>query len=47
MAGLQSTHLWRQLDNSSWGFGFGKGKILMDIREIIRLQYQHKNIGEL
>lgn len=42
MAGLQSAHLWRQLGGSSWGFVFGKGKILMDIRELIRLQYQQK-----
>lgn len=43
MAGLQSAHLWRQLGGNSWGFVFGKGKILMDIREIIRLQYQQTN----
>lgn len=43
MAGLQAAHLWRQLGGSSWGFVFGKTKILMDIREIIRLQYQQKN----
>ncbi len=42
MAGLQSAHLWRELGGSSWGFVFGKAKILMDIRELIRLQYQDK-----
>lgn len=43
MMGLQAAHLWRQLGGSSWQFVFGKGKILQDIRELIRLQYANSS----
>lgn len=44
LTGLQAAHLWRQLGGSSWGFVFGKAKIVMDIRELIKLQYQQNKI---
>lgn len=38
--GLQMAHLWRQLGGSSWGMIFGKRKLLQDIQNLARLQYQ-------
>jgi high frequency lysogenization protein len=38
--GLQMAHLWRQLDGSSWGMIFSKRKLLQDIQDLARLQYQ-------
>lgn len=38
--GLQMAHLWRQLGGSSWGMVFGKRKLLQDIQDLARLQYQ-------
>ncbi|MDO4222961.1 MAG: DUF489 family protein [Acinetobacter sp.] len=41
MTGLQAAHLWRQLGGSSWNFIFGKTKLLTDLRDLVRLHYQH------
>lgn len=41
--GLQMAHLWRQLGGSSWGMVFGKRKLLHDIHNLARLQYQLVN----
>ncbi|MDV2468034.1 high frequency lysogenization protein HflD [Acinetobacter chinensis] len=38
--GLQMAHLWRQLGGSSWGMVFSKRKLLQDIQDLARLQYQ-------
>ena len=38
--GLQMAHLWRQLGGSSWGMVFGKRKLLQDIQNLARLQFQ-------
>ncbi len=38
--GLQMAHLWRQLGGSSWGMVFSKRKLLKDIQDLARLQYQ-------
>ncbi len=38
--GLQMAHLWRQLGGSSWGMIFSKRKLLQDIQDLARLQYQ-------
>ncbi|AWL28327.1 high frequency lysogenization protein HflD [Acinetobacter defluvii] len=38
--GLQMAHLWRQLGGSSWAMIFSKRKLLRDIQELARLQYQ-------
>lgn len=39
--GLQMTHLWRQVGGSSWNFMFfGKRKLVRDIQDLARLQYQ-------
>lgn len=38
--GLQMAHLWRQLGGSSWGMIFGKRKLLQDIQNLARLQFQ-------
>ena len=38
--GLQMAHLWRQLGGSSWGMVFSKRKLLRDIQDLARLQYQ-------
>ena len=38
--GLQMAHLWRQLGGSSWGMIFSKKKLLQDIQDLARLQYQ-------
>lgn len=38
--GLQMAHLWRQLGGSSWGMIFNKRKLLQDIQDLARLQYQ-------
>ena len=38
--GLQMAHLWRQLGGSSWGMIFSKRKLLKDIQDLARLQYQ-------
>ncbi|OTG86431.1 lysogenization regulator HflD [Acinetobacter sp. ANC 4558] len=38
--GLQLAHLWRQLGGSSWGLIFSKRKLLQDIQNLARLQYQ-------
>ena len=38
--GLQMAHLWRQLGGSSWGMIFNKRKLLKDIQDLARLQYQ-------
>jgi high frequency lysogenization protein len=38
--GLQMAHLWRQLGGSSWSMIFSKRKLLKDIQELARLQYQ-------
>jgi high frequency lysogenization protein len=38
--GLQLAHLWRQLGGSSWGLIFSKKKLLQDIQNLARLQYQ-------
>lgn len=44
MTGLQTAHLWRQLGGSSWGFVFGKKRIITDIRSLLKLQYQQNHI---
>ncbi len=38
--GLQLAHLWRQLGGSSWNMIFSKRKLLHDIQDLARLQYQ-------
>lgn len=39
--GLQMAHLWRQVGGSSWNFMFfGKRKLVRDIQDLARLQYQ-------
>ncbi|MEG0342906.1 high frequency lysogenization protein HflD [Acinetobacter sp. TY1] len=38
--GLQMAHLWRQLGGSSWNMIFSKRKLLQDIQDLARLQYQ-------
>ena len=38
--GLQLAHLWRQMGGSSWGMIFSKRKLLQDIQDLARLQYQ-------
>jgi high frequency lysogenization protein len=38
--GLQMAHLWRQLGGSSWNMIFSKRKLLKDIQDLARLQYQ-------
>jgi high frequency lysogenization protein len=39
--GLQMAHLWRELGGSSWDFiFFGKRKLVRDIQDLARLQYQ-------
>ena len=39
--GLQMAHLWRQVGGSSWNFiFFGKRKLVRDIQDLARLQYQ-------
>ena len=39
--GLQMAHLWRELGGSSWDFMFfGKRKLVRDIQDLARLQYQ-------
>lgn len=39
--GLQMAHLWRELGGSSWDFVFfGKRKLVRDIQDLARLQYQ-------
>ncbi|OTG90962.1 high frequency lysogenization protein HflD [Acinetobacter sp. ANC 3813] len=38
--GLQMAHLWRQHGGSSWGMIFSKRKLLKDIQDLARLQYQ-------
>lgn len=38
--GLQMAHLWRQLGGSSWAMIFSKRKLLQDIQDLARLQYQ-------
>ena len=38
--GLQMAHLWRQLGGSSWNMMFSKRKLLQDIQDLARLQYQ-------
>ncbi|WP_173910176.1 high frequency lysogenization protein HflD [Acinetobacter sp. Marseille-Q1618] len=38
--GLQMAHLWRQLGGSSWAMIFSKRKLLRDIQDLARLQYQ-------
>ncbi|WP_374663798.1 high frequency lysogenization protein HflD [Acinetobacter sp.] len=38
--GLQMAHLWRQCGGSSWGMIFSKRKLLKDIQDLARLQYQ-------
>ncbi|WP_218948314.1 high frequency lysogenization protein HflD [Acinetobacter sp. YH12140] len=38
--GLQMAHLWRQLGGSSWGMILSKRKLLQDIQDLARLQYQ-------
>lgn len=38
--GLQFAHLWRQFGGSSWGLVFSKRKLLHDIQNLARLQYQ-------
>ena len=39
--GLQMAHLWRQVGGSSWNFMFfGKRKLVHDIQDLARLQYQ-------
>lgn len=38
--GLQMAHLWRQLGGSSWNMIFRKRKLLQDIQDLARLQYQ-------
>ena len=38
--GLQLAHLWRQLGGSSWNMIFSKRKLLKDIQDLARLQYQ-------
>lgn len=38
--GLQMAHLWRQLGGSSWGMIFSKRKLLHDIQDLARLQFQ-------
>lgn len=43
MTGLQAAHLWREMGGSSLQFAFGKGKILMDIRALLKLNYTQQN----
>lgn len=38
--GLQLAHLWRQSGGSSWSMIFSKRKLLKDIQDLARLQYQ-------
>ncbi|SPL69916.1 high frequency lysogenization protein HflD [Acinetobacter stercoris] len=38
--GLQMAHLWRQLGGSSWNMIFSKRRLLQDIQDLARLQYQ-------
>lgn len=38
--GLQLAHLWRQLGGSSWNMIFSKRKLLQDIQDLARLQFQ-------
>lgn len=38
--GLQMAHLWRQLGGSSWNMIFSKRKLLRDIQDLARLQFQ-------
>lgn len=38
--GLQMAHLWRQLGGSSWSMIFAKRKLLKDIQDLARLQFQ-------
>lgn len=38
--GLQLAHIWRQFGGSSWGLIFSKRKLLQDIQNLARLQYQ-------
>lgn len=39
--GLQMAHLWRELGGSSWDFVFfGRRKLVRDIQDLARLQYQ-------
>ena len=38
--GLQMAHLWRQSGGSSWSMIFTKRKLLKDIQDLARLQYQ-------
>lgn len=45
MTGLQSAHLWRELGGSSWQFVFGKGKLLQDIRALLKLNYQQQHLS--
>jgi high frequency lysogenization protein len=41
LTGLQMAHLWRELGGSSWDFlFFGKRKLVRDIQDLARLQYQ-------
>lgn len=44
MTGLQSAHLWRELGGTSWQFIFGKGKLLQDIRTLLKLNYQQHDL---
>ena len=38
--GLQLAHLWRQSGGSSWSMIFSKRKLLKDIQDLARLQYE-------
>ena len=38
--GLQMAHLWRQCGGSSWSMIFTKRKLLKDIQDLARLQFQ-------